>query len=217
MPKKMIKVMIVDDHQMVRKGLSMFIDSSPNLQLAGEAGDFESALSIYTLEKPDVILMDMVLNNASGTDVIREIRKEDSHAAIIALTSFDDEKLVREALKAGARGFLYKNVSIDELADAIRQVYLGRMILDPRASALMLDLVNESDAGQLAPVKMALSQRENDVLHFLVQGLTNKQIASQLELQPSTIKQYISNIFSRLGVQSRTEAATLAFKLGLVE
>ena len=217
MPKKMIKVMIVDDHPMVRKGLSMFIDSSPNLQLAGEAGDFESALSIYTLEKPDVILMDMVLNNASGTDVIREIRKEDSHAAIIALTSFDDEKLVKEALRAGARGFLYKNVSIDELADAIRQVYLGRMILDPRASALMLDLVNESDAGQLAPVKMALSQRENDVLHFLVQGLTNKQIASQLELQPSTIKQYISNIFSKLGVQSRTEAATLAFKLGLVE
>ncbi|RLD07298.1 MAG: DNA-binding response regulator [Chloroflexi bacterium] len=217
MSKVIIKVMIVDDHPMVRKGLAMFIDGSPNLELAGEANDSESALVLYKSAKPDVVLMDMVLNNASGIDVIKELRNENAEVAIIALTSFYDESLVKGALKAGARGFLYKNISIEELADAIRQVYLGRMILDPRASTLMLNLVNETNAVQQNPDKLALSQRENDVLHFLVQGLTNKQIASQLKLQPSTIKQYISNILSKLGVQSRTEAATVAIKLGLVE
>jgi len=217
MAKEIIKVMIVDDHPMVRKGLAMFIDGSPNLELAGEASDSESALSLYKSANPDVILMDMVLNNASGIDVIKELRNENASVGIIALTSFDDENLVKGALKAGARGFLYKNISIEELADAIRQVYLGRMILDPRASTLMLNLVSETNAVQQDLGKMALSQRENDVLHFLVQGLTNKQIASQLELQPSTIKQYISNILAKLGVQSRTEAATVAIKLGLVE
>jgi DNA-binding NarL/FixJ family response regulator len=216
--KKIISVMIVDDHPMVRKGLAMFIESCPDLQLAGEAGDIAEALALYTELEPDVTVVDMILNNAYGTDLIKAIRKRNSQAAIIALTSFDNEELVKNALQAGARGFLYKNVGVNELAEAIRQVHMGRMILDSHASTLMLNLMNGANATRRPDsVKLALSQRESDVLHLLVLGLTNKQIASRLDLQPSTVKQYISNIFSKLGVQSRTEAATLALKLGLVK
>ena len=210
-----IKIMIVDDHPMVRKGLAMFVNGSDGLQLIGEAGNAKDALSLYKRELPDVVLMDMVLSETSGANIIRRIRQINPEAAIIALTSFGEEKIIKDALQAGARGFLYKSVGVDELAEAIRQVHMGRTILDAKASDVMLEIVGASDSLGPASSKADLSQRENDVLQFLIQGLTNKQIATQLDLRPSTVKQYVSNILSKLGVQSRTEAVAVALKLGL--
>ena len=210
-----IKIMIVDDHPMVRKGLAMFVDGSDGLQLIGEAGNAKDALSLYERKLPDVVLMDMVLSETSGANIIRRIRQINPEAAIIALTSFGEEKIIKDALQAGVRGFLYKSVGVDELGEAIRQVHMGRTILDAKASDVMLEIVGASDSLGPASSKADLSQRENDVLQFLIQGLTNKQIATQLDLRPSTVKQYVSNILSKLGVQSRTEAVAVALKLGL--
>ena len=210
-----IKIMIVDDHPMVRKGLAMFVNGSDGLQLIGEAGNAKDALSLYERKLPDVVLMDMVLSETSGANIIRRIRQINPEAAIIALTSFGEEKIIKDALQAGVRGFLYKSVGVDELGEAIRQVHMGRTILDAKASDVMLEIVGASDSLGPASSKADLSQRENDVLQFLIQGLTNKQIATQLDLRPSTVKQYVSNILSKLGVQSRTEAVAVALKLGL--
>lgn len=212
-----IKVMIVDDHLMVRKGLALFVSGFEDMLLVGEAGNAQDALDIFMKQLPDVVLMDMVLPDINGAEITRMIRQRHPEAAIIALTSFGEEALIESALRAGARGFLYKNISVDELADAIRQTYRGRTILDPKASEVMLRLVGGTESGAAAPVKSELSDREKDVLQLLVRGLTNKQIAATLDLQPSTVKQYISNILSKLNVQSRTEAVASALRHGLIE
>ncbi|MBV5331783.1 response regulator transcription factor, partial [bacterium] len=138
----------------------------------------------------------------------------DADAIIVALTSFGEEELIKEALRAGARGFLYKNISVHELADAIRQAHKGRVVLDPKASEVMLRIVSESNS---APIKSELSEREHEVLQLLAQGLTNKQIAMRLGIQLSTAKQYVSNIFAKLEVKSRAEAAATALRLGLIK
>jgi two-component system, NarL family, response regulator LiaR len=217
MTEELITVMVVDDHPMVRKGLSMFVNGSHGMKLVGEAADAASALEIYRRERPDVVLMDMVMPDQDGAAAITLIRQEFPAAAIIALTSFGEEKIITAALKAGARGFLYKTVSVDELAEAIRQTHRGRTILDPRAADVMLNMLQGLDVPQVDNVKSDLSERERNVLRLLVHGLTNKQIAAQLGIQPSTVKQYLGNIFAKLNVSSRTEAAALALRLGLVE
>ena len=217
MAQSQIKVMIVDDHPMVRKGLAMFVAGYEDMQLVAETGNAANALELYESQRPDVVLMDMVMTEQDGATTIAQIRQAHPTAAIIALTSFGEEQLIEAALRAGARGFLYKNVSVDELAEAIRQTYRGRTILDPKASEVMLRLVSGSDSPLPVTLKSDLSEREHMVLTLLARGLTNKQIAAQLQLQPSTVKQYISNILSKLNVQSRTEAVSAALKLGLIK
>jgi DNA-binding NarL/FixJ family response regulator len=217
MAAEIIKVMIVDDHPMVRKGLALFVAGYPDMQLVAEASNAAEAGEKFDQYRPDVVLMDMVMPGGDGASAIANIRQRHPTAAIIALTSYGEEQLIEAALRAGAHGFLYKNVSVDELADAIRQVYRGRTILDPKAADVMLRLVSATDSPSPVPVKSDLSDRERDVLKLLVQGLTNKQIAVQLNLQPSTVKQYISKVLSKLNVQSRTEAVAVALQLGLLE
>ena len=213
---QVIRVMIVDDHPMVRKGLSMFVAGSEGMQLVGEASNAADAVQMYDEHLPDVTLMDMVMPEGNGAEAIARIRRKHPDAAIVALTSYGDEELIEAAIKAGARGFMYKNVSVEELADVIRQVARGRTILDTKASDIWQKMVNEQ-MRQPSPVKVPLSERETGVLQLLVEGLTNKQIAARLNIQPSTVKQYASNILSKLNVQSRTEAVAMALKLGLVK
>jgi NarL family two-component system response regulator LiaR len=214
-----ITVLIVDDHPIVRKGLVTFISSFPDLKLVGEAEDATSGMEIYRRECPQVVLMDLLLPDMDGAAAIRMIRQEFPSAAILALSASGDEELIEAALRAGARGFLSKLVSISELAEAIRQVQRGRMILDVRASEIMQRLLSTNDAPASAPSskKGILSEREQAVLTLLVQGQTNKQISTCLDIQLSTVKQYIGNILSKLRVRSRTEAVAVALKLGLVE
>lgn len=164
MPDEIIKVMIVDDHPMVRKGLVMFVGGFVDLKMVGEAADAASALEIYRREQPDVVLMDMVMPDEGGASAISRIRQEFPTAAIIALTSFGEDHLIEAALRAGARGFLYKTVSVEELADAIRQTHRGRTILDPKASEVMLRMVSGTESTPQTAPQSNLSERENKVL-----------------------------------------------------
>jgi len=218
MKAKPIKVLIVDDHLMVRRGLALLISEFKDLQLVGEASNAASALQLFEQEQPDVTLMDMVLPDTSGAQIIRSIKKIQTDAAIIALTSYGEDDLIAEAIRAGARGFLYKNISVEELADAIRKVHAGQVVLDPKASDVVLKLVSGANSMPNMSVKPdKLSGREIAVLQLLAQGLTNKQIAAQLEVEVSTVKQYVGKILSKLNVQSRTEAVAAAMRLKLIK
>jgi NarL family two-component system response regulator LiaR len=199
--------MLVDDHKMVRRGLAAFLQAYDDLQLAGEAENGEAAIQLCAETHPDVILMDMLLPGLDGAATTRAIRQQFPQVQVIALTSFKEGKLVREALEAGAIGYLLKDVSADELAEAIRAAYAGRATLSPEAAQSLV-----RTASQPPSPGLDLTERELEVLALMVEGLNNTQIAGRLTVSSSTIKSHVSNILSKLGVASRTEAVTLALR-----
>ncbi len=206
-----IRVMLVDDHTMVRRGLATFLMVFDDLELAGEAGSGEAALDLCAQVQPDVILMDMMMPDMDGATATRLIREQFPGVQVIALTSFKEQDVVQNALQAGAIGYLLKDVSADELARAIRAAHAGRATLSPEAAQALVDAANQPPVpGQ------DLTERERDVLALMVEGLTNTQIAGRLVVSPSTIKTHVSNILSKLGVASRSEAVALALRSGLV-
>jgi len=202
-----IRVMLVDDHTMVRRGLVTFLKVFDDLQLAGEADSGEAAIQLCGEVLPDVILMDMVLPIMNGVQATRAIRKLYPQVQVIALTSFKDGKLIMDALEAGAIGYLLKDVSADELAQAIRGAYSGRSTLSPEVTQTLVRTANQPPAPGLD-----LTEREHVVLTLMIEGLNNTQIAGKLSVSPSTIKSHVSNILSKLGVASRTEAVTVALR-----
>jgi NarL family two-component system response regulator LiaR len=206
-----IRVMLVDDHTMVRRGLATFLMVYDDLQLAGEAESGEAAIQMCGEVLPDVILMDMVLPEMDGAAATRVIRQRYPNVQVIALTSFKDKDLIKNALEAGAIGYLLKDVTADELARAIRAAYMGRATLSPDVAQVIV-----LTAGQGPEPGVDLTEREREVLALMVEGLNNTQIAGRLSVSPSTIKSHVSNILSKLGVSSRTEAVTLALRHGLV-
>src|SRR5512134_3713515 len=185
---KTIHILIADDHLMVRKGLSALVQGIADFTLIGEAENGKQAIVMYSTLHPDVVLMDIVMPDVGGIEAIRTIRAEDPAANIIALTSFSDEQLISQALTAGARGFLYKDVSVDELINAIRQSHLGQVTLDPEAMRVLMDRLERSQKQEVHARhgEVKLSPREKDVLQLLVQGKTTKQMALILSVQPST-------------------------------
>jgi len=201
-----IRVVLVDDHTMVRRGLATFLKVYDDLELAGEAGDGQTAIQLCAQVQPDVVLMDMVMPDMDGATVTRLIRQQFNSIQVLALTSFKEEILVQSALQAGAIGYLLKDVSADDLAQAIRAAHAGRSTLSPEAAQALVHVTNQPPPGY------DLTERELVVLTLLVEGLTNSQIASRLVVSPSTIKSHVSNILSKLGVASRTEAVTLALR-----
>lgn len=211
---KTIHILIADDHLMVRKGLSALIQGIADFTLVGEAENGKQAITMYTTLHPDVVLMDIVMPDVGGIEAIRAIRAEDPAANIIALTSFSDEQLISQALAAGARGFLYKDVSVDELINAIRQTHLGQVILDSDALSALMGKLEASQNREQHPVSggVKLTPREKDVLHLLVEGRTTKQMAIILRIQPSTIKQALSSLYQKLGANNRTEAVSIALR-----
>jgi NarL family two-component system response regulator LiaR len=206
-----IRVLLVDDHAMLRQGLATFLKVYDDLELAGEAANGEEAIQLCAQLAPDVVLMDMVMPDMDGVTATRAICRKFPEVQVIALTSFKDKGLVQDALEAGAIGYLLKNVSADELAQAIRVAHAGRMTLSPEAAQALARA-----AAQPPTPGHDLTERERDVLALLVEGLNNTQIAEKLVVSPSTIKSHVSHILSKLGVASRTEAATLAVRQGLV-
>ena len=210
-PSKPIRVMLVDDHTMVRRGLATFLKAFDDLELAGEAGDGQTAIQLCAQLQPDVILMDMVMPDMNGADATRAIRQQFPTVQVIALTSFNDEGLVKSALESGAIGYLLKDVSADDLVKAIRAAHAGRATLSPEAAQALVHA-----AGQPPVPAYDLTERERAVLALMVEGLNNTQIAARLVVSPSTIKSHVSNILSKLGVTSRTEAVTLALRNKLV-
>jgi NarL family two-component system response regulator LiaR len=203
--------MLVDDHSMVRQGLATFLKVFDDLQLAGEAESGEAAIQLCAEVLPDVILMDMVLPGMDGATATRAIRQQYPQVQVIALTSFKEGNLVKNALEAGAIGYLLKDVSADELARAIRAAHAGRATLSPEAAQALVETANQPPTPGLD-----LTEREREVLALMIEGLNNTQIAGRLTVSPSTIKSHVSNILSKLGVASRTEAVALAMRSRIV-
>jgi two-component system, NarL family, response regulator LiaR len=209
--KNRIRVMLVDDHTMVRRGLATFLKVFDDLELAGEAANGQSAVQLCAELKPDVILMDMVMPDMDGATATRLIRKKFPDVQVLALTSFKEEILVQSALQAGAIGYLLKDVSADELAQAIRAAQAGRATLSPEAAQALVHA-----ASQPRTPGLDLTDREREVLTLMIDGLNNTQIAARLTVSPSTVKSHVSNILAKLGVASRTEAVTLALRNHIV-
>ena len=212
-----IQVLLVDDHEIVRKGLAVFLEGFEDMKLVGQAGDGEEAVRLCGEVQPDVVLMDLVMPKMDGPAAIRQIRDLYPAVKVVALTTFRNKELVRETLQAGAVGYLYKDASVDELAGAIRRAYWGAAItLAPQAAEALLDLIDARGQNS-EKTGMDLSARERDVLALLVEGLTNRQIAYRLHVSESTAKQYVRGILSKLNVSSRTEAVAIAVQQGLLD
>jgi NarL family two-component system response regulator LiaR len=206
-----IRLMIVDDHTMVRRGLATILKVFDDLKLVGEAESGEAAIQLCTEVLPDVILMDMSLPGMDGAMATRALRKKFPQIQVLVLTSFKDGKLIKQALEAGAIGYLLKDVTADDLVQAIRSAHAGRATLSPEAAQSLVETAN------LPPTPgQDLTEREREVLALMIEGLNNVQIAGRLTVSPSTIKSHVSNILSKLGVASRTEAVTLALRNNIV-
>jgi len=210
-PDDPIRVMLVDDHTMVRRGLATFLMAFDDLELAGEAENGQQALELCAEANPDVILMDMRMPDMDGATATRTLRQENPHIQIIALTSYKELDLIKNALDAGVIGYLLKDITADELAQAIRSAHTGRGTLSPEIGKVLIQTANQPPEPGLD-----LTPREHEVLALLVEGLNNRQIAEKLTVSPSTIKSHVSNILTKFGVASRTEAVTLALRNGLV-
>ena len=207
-----IRIMIVDDHQVVRQGFAVFLKAFPDLEFVGEAVNGEEAVELADSLQPDVILMDMIMPRLGGVDATRVIRDANPNIQVIALTSFTDNKqLVQDALNAGAIGYLFKDVSIADLAKAIRLAYDGTPVLAPEATRMLIQAKT-----QRSPKDYNLSKRELEVLSLLVDGLSNAEIADRMSVSSSTIKFHVSSILGKLGAATRTEAVSIAHQQKLV-
>ncbi len=201
--------MIVDDHAVVRQGLRMFLGTDAELQIVGEAGDGAEALPLAASLHPDVVLMDLLMPVMDGVDATAVLRRADPDIEVIALTSVLEDRSVVAAIKAGAIGYLLKDTEADELCRAIKAAAAGQVQLSPEAAARLMREVQAPERPE------ELTEREQDVLRLLAEGHTNKQIALRLRVGESTVKTHVSNVLTKLGVQSRTQAALYAAQAGI--
>ncbi len=211
MSEERIKVLIVDDHNMVRRGLAVLLEDYDDLAVIGEANDGEMAMTFCQQNKPDVVLMDMIMPRMDGITATRHIRTAHPSTQIIALTSFNDEDSVQNALKAGVVGYLMKNVSGDELAEAIRRAHVGQSTLAPEAAQVLIHATTRPPT-----IGHDLTERERDVLLLMIEGLNNREIGEKLVISSSTVKNHVSNILGKMGTTSRTQAVALAVEYKIV-
>lgn len=205
----MIRILLVDDHTVVRQGLRMFLELDPELQVVGEAGDGQEALAQVEKLKPDVVLMDILMPRLNGIEAIKQLAKLHPEVHVLALTSVLDDRSVVDAVRGGASGYLLKDTQAEDLCRAIHAVHAGKVQLSPEAAARLVREVCTDE-----PQLDTLTSRERDVLRLLAGGASNKEIASKLSLAEKTVKNHVSNLLSKLGLQSRMQAALWAVQKG---
>jgi len=206
----MIRVLVVDDHPVVRHGLVSILRWEADFELVGEAADGAEAVRLILEHRPDVVLLDLRLPQLSGVEVMQRVRAQAPEVRFLVLTTYDTDEHIGRALAAGAQGYLLKDATPDELARAVRALMQGGAALEPTVAARLLGRMAEGEGGE------TLSARELEVLSLLVEGASNKAIAARLGVSENTVKSHLSHIFDKLGVQSRAEAVAAALQRGLV-
>lgn len=201
-----IRILVVDDHHIVRQGLVALLTTAPDVRVVGEASDGLEAIDMFLRHRPDIVLMDLRLPKMGGVDAIAQIRQHNPQARVIVLTTFDGDEDIYRALQAGARGYLLKGMSTAELMDAIRSVHAGKSRIPAPVAERLAERMSGSE----------LTARELDVLRSIVAGRSNKEIASHLNISEATVKTHINSLLSKMGVTDRTQAATTALQRGIV-
>ena len=200
-----VRVFLVDDHEVVRRGLKDLIDAEDDLEVVGDAASAGMALAGIAQTSPDVALLDVRLPDGNGVEICRDVRARDPRIACLMLTSFGDDEALFDAIMAGAAGYLLKDVRGPDLLDAIRRVAAGDSLLDPSVTGKVLERLRRGDDED--PRLTSLSEQERRILSLIAEGLTNRQIAERMHLAEKTVKNYVSNLLAKLGMQRRTEAA----------
>lgn len=216
-PESKIKVLIVDDHQVVRQGLRTFLELQPDILVLGEAEDGQIAVELTRQLQPDVVLMDLVMPRLDGIGATRQIKDLGSAVKVIALTSFTEDEKVFPAIQAGASSYLLKDVSPDELVDAVRAAHRGEARLHPEITRKLMEQVMQQSGPVRQGLPDELTGRELEVTRLVAQGKSNQDIAQALVISEKTVKTHISNILSKLHLDDRTQLAIYAIKHGLVE
>lgn len=210
-----IRVMLVEDHALVREGTRELLERERDLRVVAEAGDGEEAVQLAAVHRPDVIVMDMAMPGLSGIEATRRIKANQPEVAVLVLTAYDDDQYVFAFLEAGAAGYLLKDVSTGELIEAIRAVHAGESILHPTVARKVVDYFSERRrTAEVRPTAPTLTAREMEVLKLAAKGLTNREIGDRLKISVRTVQVHLSNIFGKLDVGSRTEAVLHALRQG---
>ncbi len=210
MTKGPIRVVVVDDHQVVRHGLRTFLDIQDDIEVIGEAGDGNEAVEQICALSPDVVLLDLKLPTVDGVETLRMLRDRGNTAKVLILTSFTEPTSVVPALRAGASGYLFKDVDPEALAQAVRAVHAGQVLLEPEVAAALVSGDGRSDRST------SLTEREREVLAEIARGRSNREIARALVLSEKTVKTHVSSILAKLGLADRTQAALYAVRSGIV-
>lgn len=206
-PSQPIRVVLVDDHQMVRVGLKTLLEGFPRIRVVGEAATAAEALAVVSQTQPDVVLLDIRLPDGSGLDVCRQLRKGQRGLRVLMLTSYYTDDMVMDAIEAGAEGYLLKEINADFLVRSIQEVVEGRSILDPAVTRKVIDRVREGKSGDNKPSLDLLSPQERRVIALVAEGKTNKEIGLELNLSDKTVKNYLSNLMEKLNFTRRSQAA----------
>ncbi|MFF7077112.1 response regulator [Streptomyces lavendulae] len=210
-----IRVLLVDDHQVVRRGLRTFLEVQEDIEVVGEAADGEEGIARAEELRPDVILMDVKMPGTDGIEALRRLRGLANPARVLIVTSFTEQRTVVPALRAGAAGYVYKDIDPDALAGAIRSVHAGHVLLQPEVAEALLAAQDDQPAGAGRPG--ALTEREREVLGLIADGRSNREIARALVLSEKTVKTHVSNILMKLDLSDRTQAALWAVRHGLAD
>ena len=214
---KKIRLLIVDDHEMVREGLRSILKDDPEVKVVGEAGDGEKALELIAKLHPDIILLDLKMPGMDGVEVCRRVRAQFPDTSLIALTTFMDERLVQECLQAGARGYVLKDVERFQLKQILRTVASGESVMDPKVVGQMAHHLREGTAEQESNrSRDDLTPQQLAILRLVAQGFSNKEISNQMFLSENTVKSYVQDLLQKMGARNRVEAAMVASKKGWI-